>query len=289
MPGSLAVPDSSTAVADKWEGKGVSFRVRGNGMRNLVVRFAGFSMLLALSSVAAFAQSSAYHLAFSEGTSGWVIVTNDSQKPIEAFSVKATCGAVSATPAYDALEFGGGGMSHPAVKGLQPAVIQPGQRFFALVNLAPQASGCAWQGHVQGVIYADGTYDGEESAVRELQARRAGIAAALQYWTNVELGAHEQTVAAVGAANAEVLAQDDLAKTWSHTCPDQPAVCAYWSGRRQVDENVAQGMKRNGQLGNYLDRWTAKIDADVAFRTLEPIFPSPSAERDAATRTSNAR
>jgi len=258
-------------------------------MRNLSLRFASLSIFVSLVSLPAFAQNPGYHLEFSDHTSGWVILVNDSQKPIEAFTAKATCGATTTTPTYDALEFSGGGTSHPAVKGLQPALIQPGQRFFALVNLAPQPSGCIWQGKVEGVIYADGTYDGEESAVRDLQARRAGIAAALQYWSNVQLLGHEQTVSANGPTHAEELSQDDLSKTWAYTCRDQPSVCAYWSGRRQVDQNVAQGMKRNAQMGPYLDRWSAKFDADVAFKTLEVTFPSPVTERDAATRLSSAR
>jgi hypothetical protein len=258
-------------------------------MRNQSLRFTSLSIFLSLVSLPVFAQTPAYHLEFSNGTSGWVILVNDSQKPIEAFSAKATCGATTTTPTYDALEFSGGGTSHPAIKGLQPSVIQPGQRFFALVNLAPQPSGCAWQGKVAGVIYADGTYDGEESAVRDLQARRAGIAAALQYWNNVQLLGHEQTVSANGPNHAETLSQDDLAKTWTYTCRDQPSVCAYWSGRRKVDQDVALGMKHNAQLGPYLDRWSAKFEADVAFKTLEPIFPSPITERDANSTFSTAR
>jgi len=258
-------------------------------MRNLSLRFASVSIFLSLSSLPVFAQNPAYHLEFSDRTSGWVILVNDSQKPIEAFTAKATCGATTTTPTYDALEFSAGGLSHPAVKGVQPSLIQSGQRFFALVNLAPQPSGCVWQGQVEGVIYADGTYDGQESAIRDLQARRAGIAAALQYWINAQLGGHEQTVAANAPTNAENLFHDDLSKTWAYTCRDQPAVCAYWSGRRQVDQNVAQLMKRNAQMNTYLDRWSAKVEADEAFKKLQPVFPSPVTDRDATTTFSTAR
>ena len=258
-------------------------------MRNQSLRFASLSIFVSLVSLPVFAQNPAYHLEFSDRTSGWVILVNDSQKPIEAFTAKATCGAMTTTPTYDALEFSGGGTTHPAVKGLQPSLIQPGERFFSLVNLAPQPSGCVWQAQVAGVIYADGTYDGEESAVRDLQARRAGIAAALQYWSNLQLGGHEQTVALNGPTNAENLSQDDLAKTWTYTCRDQPAVCAYWSGRRQVDQNVSQLAQHKFLMGPYLDRWTAKVEADVAFKKLEPTFPSPITERDAAATFSTAR
>lgn len=258
-------------------------------MRTSSIRLASFSVLLSLSSLPVFAQTPAYHLELSDRTSGWVILVNDSQKPIEAFTVNATCGAVTTAPTYDALEFSGGGSPHPAVKGLQPSLIQPGQRFFAPVNLAPQPSGCAWHGEVAGVIYADGTYDGQESAVHDLQARRAGIAAALQYWSNEQLGGHEQRVEANGSTYAESLAADDLSKTWSYTCRDEPAVCAYWEGRRHVDQNVAQLMKRDAAMSPYLDRWTAKFDADVAFKTLALTFPSPVIERNAATRLSSAR
>ncbi len=45
-------------------------------------------------------------------------------------------------------------MSHPALKGLQPSLIQPGQRFFALVNLASAVVRLCLARHVQGVIYA---------------------------------------------------------------------------------------------------------------------------------------
>ena len=258
-------------------------------MRNLLIRFASFGVVLSLYSVPVLAQSPAYHVELSDRTSGWVILVNDSQKPIEAFTVTATCGAMTTTPTYDALEFSGGGTPHPAVKGLQPSLIQPGQRFYARVNLAPQPSRCAWHEQVAGVIYADGTYDGEDNAVRDLQARRAGIAAALQFWSNEQLGGHEQTVAASGSTYAESLADDDLAKTWGYTCREEPAVCAYWSGRRHVDQNIAQLMKHDGAMSPYLDRWTAKLDADSAFKALQVTFPSPVTERDAVTRLSSAR
>ena len=258
-------------------------------MRTLISRFTSFSVFLSLYSLPVLAQSPAYHLEFSDRTSGWVILVNDSQKPIEAFTVTATCGPLTSTPSYDALEFSGGGTSHPAVKGRQPSLIQPGQRFFAPVNLAPQPSGCAWRGQVAGVIYADGTYDGQELAVHDLQARRAGIEAALQYWSNEQLGGHEQRVEANGATYAEGLAADDLSKTWTYTCRDEPAVCAYWEGRRHVDLNVAHQMKLGAAMTPYLDRWTAKFDADTAFKTLQITFPSPVLERDAATRLSSAR
>jgi hypothetical protein len=56
-----------------------------------------------------------------------------------------------------------------------------------------------------------------------------------------------------------------------------------------VDQSVAHQMKHNAQVSLYLDRWTAKFDADAAYKTLEAVFPTPVTERDAATTLSTAR
>ena len=235
-----------------------------------------------MSSLAVFAQDPGYHTEFSDGTSGWVIFVNDSQKPIEAFNIRATCGKFMSTGyTHDVFDSGAVGSSHPVLGGIQMSLIQPGQRFFTLPKLSQQ-SGCEWKLQVGGAIYADGTYEGEESAIRNLQARRDGISAALQYWTKLHNDAQEGTDEEIVYAGAEELSKEDTGKTATLPgCPDQSAVCAYWWGRLQVDVNVAQHLKINQSkahpmlVSRFVERWTEKVDADEAFKKLEETFPTP--------------
>jgi hypothetical protein len=274
-----------------------------------LLRLALITIGIGTSFLTVFAQDRGYHMELSDGTSGWVILVNDSQKPIEAFSFRGTCasgGAIDtgtyftsedytdtglgtgytgasytgASFMYDALDSGGELRSHTQVDGRQinqRSLIQPGERFFALEKLLPQPSGCTWEGHIDGVIYADGTYQGDKSTIRELQARRAGIAAALQYWTKLHEDGPEVSDEKITYAKAEQISRKDFTKQMFPGCRSQPVACAYWSGRHQVDSNVALQVRQKQPLlvSAFVERWEKKVDADDAFKKMSTTFLLP--------------
>ena len=249
-------------------------------MRCLSFRSALIGIVVGAFSGTVFAQSPGYRLELSDGASGWVILVNDSQKPIEAFSFTGECGSGGTGYTYDALNSAGESTSHPAVDGhfaMQHSLIQPGQRFFALEKLLPQPSGCTWEGHIKGVIYVDGTHAGEESAARDMQASRDGIAAALRYWTKLNEDRGENSDERGIYTGAEQLAKDDYAKQMFPRCNNQPVACAYWKGRYLVDTNIAlqvnQQSSSYASVKAYVERWLKKVDADDALRHMDAEFP----------------
>ena len=209
-----------------------------------------------------------------------MILVNDSRKPIEAFTFSGKCGSGGAGYTYDALDSGGESRSHPAVDGhfaMQRSLIQPGQRFFALEKLLPQPSGCTWEGRILGVIYTDGTHEGEESAARDMQARRDGIAAALRYWNKLHENGADNANTRTIYAGAEQLAKSDFARQIAPECNRQPVACAYWKGRYLVDTNIAlqvnQQSSSQASVVTYVERWMKKADADEALRYMDTEYP----------------
>lgn len=227
------------------------------------------------------AQERGYHTELSDGTSGWIILVNDSQKPIETFSLTGKCGTISTEFVHDSLDGSRTGSLHPAA-GKQSDTIKPGERFFSITKLLPQSSGCTWKVEVNAAIYTDGTYDGDENVVRALQARRDGILAAAQDWTErLEVEFARKTAAEIVIADAKRLAEEDLKKMMAPSCSSKPLACGYWQGRRHVDANVALHLERSNKdldavyAWNIQDieRWRKKIDTDGAFKRMDAIFP----------------
>lgn len=114
-------------------------------------------------------QNCNYHIKLSDGDRGQVIFVNDSKKPIEAFQVSGRCGR--GFMARDALD----GPSHDALEvpgdkeGIESVVVAPAGRMTTLATLVPHPSGCKWETGVDAVIYADGSYGGNETIARGMQ------------------------------------------------------------------------------------------------------------------------
>jgi hypothetical protein len=259
-------------------------------MSSWSVRIAAACFVICGCSMSLLAQGRGYHMELSDGTSGWVILVNDSQIPIEAFHFVGKCRIAGREVAgseftYDALDSPGNSLSHPAITGrAQSDVVKPGERYFALTKLLPQPSECIWDGDITSVIYADGTYEGEENTARDLQARRDGIAAGVQYWVErVQGGVVEKPDPEAMAAEAKQLSEETRTKTRYCVGPNQPLSCAYWSGRHQVDANVAlQGSRKKEDpesnyawMTQFIKRWRKKVEADDALKRLDVTFPLP--------------
>src|SRR5580700_6004196 len=146
--------------------------------------FACLSMLCGCTPL--LAQVRGCHMELSDGTSGWVILVNDSEKTVEAYHLSAKCMSegrprMGMEASYDALDSAGTSRSGPGkvIAGIftHSDVAEPGTRMVSMENLAPQPFGCVWDAKFDAVIYADGSYEGDEMKVRRLQARRDGVVA----------------------------------------------------------------------------------------------------------------
>jgi len=154
-------------------------------MRNLSLRFASISVFLSMGSLPVLLRirpitwSSRPHQRLGNSC-------QRSQSPSKP-SPQSNLRSDDTTPTYDAWS---SAEAHHSPRRQGPAAFTHSTRGTLLlpVNLAPQPSGCVWQAQVAGVIYADGTYDGQESAYvtsRQDERHRGG----LQYWTNAQLAA----------------------------------------------------------------------------------------------------
>ncbi len=234
------------------------------------------------------AQHRGYHMQLSNGTSGWVAIINDSQRPIEAFHFAGQCGNGAESFTYDALDGPGSVMSHPPVDGhdlSQSVIVKPGERMYSHVNLLPQPSGCVWQGDIDAVIFADGTYEGDETTARNMQAHRDGIAAALRYWAGqFRQPAGDIPDLAAIVLKAEALSDADFKKTMFPECRKNPLACEYWTGRRQVDSliklwggnTIGDTQRRYAGVLRFRERWQTKVDKDTALIELDETFPLPA-------------
>ena len=234
------------------------------------------------------AQPRGYHMELSDGTTGYVILVNDSSKTIEAFHYKAICarngrlGGITSAD-YDALstssKFAGSarGRDGRPVGRSQPDVTAPGGRMQSLINFPAQPGGCPWHADIDGVIYSDGTYEGSNDGVRSLQVWRDGLAEELQYWST-KLHQDSPTLFDPFAIGSEAQRRAD-----SYMGRPEGLLNDYESGRRQVAlslSHLAYGNPSPDELRrreeDFIDQWKKKLDDDVAFKRMNVIFPLPA-------------
>jgi hypothetical protein len=161
-----------------------------------------------------------------------------------------------------------------------------------LTNLLPQPSGCAWRTKVDGVIYADGTFEGDEKVVQGVQARRDGIVAAVQYWEDrMHRPNQNQTTSQLLEElenDAKRFSETDRRETMYPGCQQHPLSCEYWRGRQQVDTNAGliAHLKKDDPEESYrrilqvMDGWQAKIEKNIALPKLDAVFPLPNEVAD---------
>ena len=117
-----------------------------------------------------------------------VILVNDSQKPIEAFRALMVCQSESNTSRlevnFDALENPASVVQFLGTdKTTIRSGLEPGDQWRMTGVLRARAE-CKWKAVNEAAIYADGTYEGDKIGLRNLEARRDGIAAAVKYWSD---------------------------------------------------------------------------------------------------------
>lgn len=236
-------------------------------------------------------QTRSYHMELSDGTSGYVILVNDSSKTIEAFRFRATCetnGRIGGSTSADYDKLWTPGTVGPAPRGHdgrpaerpQPDIIAPGQRMQTLTYFSPQPSGCPRHADIDAVIYSDGTYEGSNDGVRSLQVWRDGVADELQYWST-KLHAPDAEPFDPYAITSEAKRRADTYMA-VYRGPNHPFLVDYKLGERQVAGNIA--LLASGNLSpdelrrrelDFIDRWQKKLDDDVAFTKMNAILPLP--------------
>jgi hypothetical protein len=267
--------------------------------------------LLCLAALPLFAQDRGYHVELSDGpklgsgTLLLVTLVNDSQKPIEAYDAQARCWVGDVWKGgngtnYDALTIAADSVSSPYDNGsrlvMHNAVLRPGGRMVTQLGLVSQP-GCEWKPDVDAVLYADGSYGGDETAARGLQAYRDGVVASVRDWVNTfadpgtlrqEAGVSAESLAAI-KAEAQRRVDKDVA---NRHCTDPLPVCKYWLGRHLIDSNVAGHAKPQRPnespeqtyqaVTQIVARLNKKIRDDVALEILDRVFPLPPslAEQD---------
>jgi hypothetical protein len=254
------------------------------------------------------AQSSSYHLEFDDRIPGHqpVILVNDSEKSIEAYGASQLCFKAKVytgvpNESRDVLDnpFNGAASGVRAPDGRGPArggVLETGARWRTNMATRPDWD-CRTQ--VNAVLFSDGSFEGEDTAVRGLKARRDGLAAAIHYWAD-RISREKPDGSTLDALHDELKKRkaEDLLKqgkyrsqqhlTFEGAVPPlpPPPLEQYWSGWLSVEANLEFQLSRSlthedagenfRKLAEEIHQWKAKIDGNLALQKLNVAFPAIS-------------
>jgi|GEM_PF-7049568 hypothetical protein len=254
----------------------------------------GLALLIAISSM----NAQSWHLETPYSPRSPEVV-NDSHKTIEAYSSFHLCPNKAFTPGkiwhdQDALDSSGittGDMKAADGKQMHSIGIEPGGRWIMpgtpgqIVN--EKEISCELQ--VDAILFTDGSYEGDEASVRALQARRDGIRASVNYWSekfNIENPDPSDFATLRNQAKDRLKQERDIFDKYLYAALNsetQPLSMAYWNGRIQVDQNVehwiSDSLSGEKALKNYqrsasdIARWQKKIETDISMQNLSAEFP----------------
>jgi hypothetical protein len=154
------------------------------------------------------------------------------------------------------------------------------------MTLGPSRPDCEKIGEVDAVLFADGTYGGDEDAARDLQAYRDGVAASVRDWVTTlnQFGALSTNA---GAIQTEAQRRQDKDFAGIRATLGQSTATSYWNGRLAIDGNLWPETKprsqdetpdvtfqRAVQVAAALNK---KIQDDIALKRLDVVFPLPPA------------
>ena len=259
----------------------------------LTVRGRASIMLVVSSGLPLIAQSSNYHMELVDvgpGITNTVLV-NDSSQPIEAFHVLEKCDAGDGWWDRDVLSGPGapGGTSsdiHGAHGRFSRTIgVEPGGRWDGQHLGKDKGREC--QERADAVIFADGSYEGDEASVRSLMAQRDGVAAELKYWAEKFKGENPDgsTLSSILAEARRRKKEDDAwlnsYRLYVNTEPE-PLLREYWLGRWLVDQNLLVHLPEELpadkasaifiHAAGFIGDWKEKFDNDVSMKKLSLIF-----------------
>jgi hypothetical protein len=275
-------------------------------MSNLSPRSAVLSLPIILTAFGLPAQSANFHMEYvpGPGDSTRIVLVNDGQQAILAWQLSETCGKHigHSWSSGDAFDVPGG--SDPFIHGADGRLsrgigVEPGGSWDA-GSLNSCTDGMSSEkltsvARFDGVIFADGSYEGDEAVVRALKAHRDGIVASVRSWAEVFGAANpdgsglDQILAAIKIHEGEEKAQRDRYPFPGGIREAEDPMRGYWEGRLQVEECLLISRTNQGSQGeepaatrlkrivHLLDEWKTKIETDPAMQKLDAEFP-PIAE-----------
>lgn len=276
-------------------------------MSSLAARVVVFCFPVALGWLPLAAQSSSYHLEFEDRGPGHqdVFLVNDSEKPIEAFGISQRCykpgteervgGGGHAS--RDILDFFLGASSDMRSADGSPerrGGLETGGRWRTGLAILAENGDC--QAQINAVLFSDGSFEGEDTAVRGLKARRDGLAAAVNYWAD-QVSREKPDGSTLDALQAELKQRiaDDKAKARKYP-PDNihgdtsALFWHYWSGWLQVERNIELNFPKElsqekasqnfRKIADEIGQWKKKIDGNLALQKLNVVFPAVSESGD---------
>ncbi len=275
-------------------------------MASLGARAVVFCFPIVLGWLPLAAQSSSYHLEFDDPKSGpqEVVLVNDSEKPIEAFVASQRCqrahGGSRAEGSEDTLFFSGlrddiraADRSGPPPSGL----LDPGARWRTFLVMMPERGDC--QNQITAVLFSDGSFEGDDAAIRSLKAGRDGLAAAVHYWVD-RISQEKPDGSTLYAMLAEVkdrLAADEAKRkkypTTTQRDPSAQPLWEYWSSQATVEGDIELLFPKDlslekpsetlRKIANMMTSWKIKIDSNLALQKLNAVFP-PITESSESSR-----
>ena len=254
-------------------------------MPSFAVRQVALCFPLILGSLPLAAQSSSYYLEFESQS---LVLVNDSEKVIEAYSVRQPC-ARGAQLVTVILGSAHQSTQHRSLGG--SGVIEPGERR----NLGggwiyrPDDHSC--DALLEAVIFTDGSFGGKEAAVRSLKAQGDGTAASVHYWLDRIKGQNPDGSTLTSlldeikwriAVDRRQLGQP--AARLQDGPP--PALWGYWFGRREEDQSLQFRFQREWsamradealhRAKDYMAKRKADIGGDEGLQKLSTAFPPVS-------------
>jgi len=248
-------------------------------MAVFALRQVGFCIPLIMGCLPLAAQSARPHLEFEpHGSSFQLVLVNDSERAIEAFSVRQTCaksGEFTAAILYNGLRGTTG-------------IIESGEHRGVGGGWKSPSGDLACDAQLEAVFFADGSFEGNEAAVRGLKARSDGITASVNYW--VDRIKREKpdgsTLGLLVDAIKQRVAADKAQQGRYPLNPEQgtpPLLWEYWEGMREVDSALAARFPRDlstvntnellQRVTDYMERRKADIDGTEALQKLNSVFP----------------
>lgn len=260
------------------------------------------------------AQSPNYHLDFSDGpmrptehATRLVSIVNDSEIAIEAvaFLERHQSGEFCVALRPDALLI-------PAQKfSIRPLAnrkksgtrgLQRGEKWSFGYLSWDVAGGKECEPKVLAVIFADGSYEGYETVVRQLKAQRDGGEAALNFWLKElqEKKRNGSNLAGLIDDGKDQLERDRLEQIYHGSGDDETDVLLYWywAGRWRVDhdlksvlppEPVNDAAQDFHSIEVFVDAWITENTGDVSMRNLDIKYPPISDPHEPSDHSSEKR
>lgn len=255
-------------------------------MPAFALRHVAFCIASILGYLPSAAQNSNYHVEFRpQGRRPYshLVLVNDSEKAIEAYSVLQVC----VRNAQFAATILSNGETFLGTSG----TIEPGERRTLRGGWIYHPNDPACDAHVEAVFFADGSFEGKDAAVRGLKALGDGEAASIRYWAD-RMKTEKPDGSTLGLLLDEIkqrIAEDDAEESRYPNHLDHVKfrpLWQYWEGQKAVDIDIESQFPKDlstvepkellQRVADYVEKRKAAIDGNEVMQKLNTIFPQIS-------------